>query len=203
MGAYLSLSGIALIYGRTGALNMAQIGQDVARSGPDRLVVAAFVLIITGFLIKGAIVPFHFWHADAHAVAPTPVCVLLSGVMVELGLYAVARVYWSMFGHALGHRTVITGTFLALGLLTAVAGALFCFRERHLKRLLAFSTISHAGLFLTGVALLIFFAFAMQCTSTLAVVRRETGGWKWPIAQFTYMGTLAFTGAYLAAHLVH
>jgi multicomponent Na+:H+ antiporter subunit D len=115
VGAYLSLSGIAIIYGRTGALNMAQIGAVIARSGPDRLVLVAFVLIITGFLIKGAIVPFHFWLADAHAVAPTPVCVLLSGVMVELGLYGIARVYWSMFGFSLGHRTVITGTFLALG----------------------------------------------------------------------------------------
>ncbi len=154
VGAYLSLSGIAIIYGRTGALNMAQIGAAIARSGPDRLVVVAFVLIITGFLIKGAIVPFHFWLADAHAVAPTPVCVLLSGVMVELGLYGITRVYWSMFGYSLGHRSVITGTFLALGVLTAVVGALFCFRERHLKRLLAFSTISHAGMFLTGIALL-------------------------------------------------
>ncbi len=154
VGAYLSLSGIAIIYGRTGALNIAQIGQDIARHGADRLVVVAFVLIITGLLIKGAIVPFHFWLADAHAVAPTPVCVLLSGVMVELGLYAIARVYWSMFGHALGHRADVTGIFLALGLLTAVVGALFCFRERHLKRLLAFSTISHAGLFLTGIGLL-------------------------------------------------
>ena len=154
VGAYLSLSGIAIIYGRTGALNMAQIGAVIARSGPDRLVVVAFVLIITGFLIKGAIVPFHFWLADAHAVAPTPVCVLLSGVMVELGLYGITRVYWSMFGYSLGHRAILTGTFLALGLLTAVVGALFCFRERHLKRLLAFSTISHAGMFLTGIALL-------------------------------------------------
>ena len=154
VGAYLSLSGIALIYGRTGALNMAQIGHDIARHRPDGLVVVAFVLIIAGLLIKGAIVPFHFWLPDAHAVAPTPVCVLFSGVMVELGLYGIARVYWSMFGQALGHRSVITAAFLALGLLTAVVGALFCFRERHIKRLLAFSTISHAGMFLAGIALL-------------------------------------------------
>ena len=154
VGAYLSLSGIGLIYGRTGALNMAQIGADIGRHPPDGLVVVAFLLIISGLLIKSAIVPFHFWLADAHAVAPTPVCVLFSGVMVELGLYGIARVYWSMFGQALGHRAAISHVLLTLGVLTAVVGALFCFRERHVKRLLAFSTISHAGMFLVGLAVL-------------------------------------------------
>jgi multicomponent Na+:H+ antiporter subunit D len=154
VGAYLWLSGIGLIYGRTGALNMAQIGQYLIRhrSTPSGLVVVAFVLILIGLLIKSAIVPFHFWLADAHAVAPTPVCVLFSGVMVELGLYGIARIYWSMFGAGLGHRGVIAHLFLALGVLTAVVGALFCFRERHIKRLLAFSTISHAGMFLAGLS---------------------------------------------------
>ena len=53
-----------------------------------------------------------------------------------------------------------------------------------------------------AVALLIFFAFAMQCISTIAVVRRETGGWKWPALQFGYMSVLAYSGAFLAAHLI-
>jgi multicomponent Na+:H+ antiporter subunit D len=133
---------------------MAQIGVYLDRHPSSKLIAVGFLLIIAGLLVKSAIVPFHFWLADAHAVAPTPVCVLFSGVMVELGLYGIARVYWSVFGQALGHRAAISHLLLALGVLTAVVGALFCFRERHLKRLLAFSTISHAGMFLAGIALL-------------------------------------------------
>jgi ferrous iron transport protein B len=53
-----------------------------------------------------------------------------------------------------------------------------------------------------AVALLVFFAFAMQCISTIAVVRRETGGWKWPVLQFVYMGILAYAGAFIAAHVI-
>jgi len=53
-----------------------------------------------------------------------------------------------------------------------------------------------------AVALLLFFAFAMQCISTIAVVRRETGGWKWPAFQFTYMGVLAYAAAFIAFHVV-
>ena len=49
---------------------------------------------------------------------------------------------------------------------------------------------------------LVFFAFAMQCMSTTAVVRRETGGWKWPILQFAYMGALAYIGAFVTFRVI-
>jgi multicomponent Na+:H+ antiporter subunit D len=155
VGAYMVLFGIALVYGRTGSLNLAQIGRTFGHHPPDGLVVVAFTLVIVGFLIKAAIVPFHFWLADAHAVAPAPVCVLFSGAMVELGLLGVARVYWTAFdGQFAPHASDVRGALVWLGIVTAFVGAVMCFLQRHLKRLLAYSTISHAGMMLVGIGLL-------------------------------------------------
>src|SRR5205823_13117768 len=101
IGAYAIFVGIGLLYARTGALNMAQIGAALDGHHADALVIVAMVLIFIGFLTKAAAVPVHFWLADAHAVAPAPVCVLFSGVMVELGIYAVARIFWTIFAGTL------------------------------------------------------------------------------------------------------
>ncbi|MFJ3202823.1 complex I subunit 5 family protein [Streptomyces sp. NPDC086989] len=153
--AYCSLLGIGLLYARTGELNLARLGASLASHRTDALTVVAFTLICTALLVKAAAVPFHFWLPDAHAVAPTPVCMLMSGVMVELGVYGIARIYWTVFSGPGGipHPAFRTA-FTALGVLTALVGALMCWQQRHLKRLLAFSTVSHVGLFLVGVALL-------------------------------------------------
>jgi multicomponent Na+:H+ antiporter subunit D len=155
IGAAFVLTGIALLYARTGALNMAQIGESLAGSGADALTVGAFTLLAVGFLVKAAVVPFHFWLADAYAVAPTPVCLLLSAAMSELGLYALARVYWTIFSGPLGDsEEALRAVLVCAGALTAVVGAVMCFAQRHLRRMLAFATISHVGLFLIGIALL-------------------------------------------------
>jgi multicomponent Na+:H+ antiporter subunit D len=155
LGAFMTLAGLALLYGRTGALNLAQMGHALAGQRVDGLVIVAFVLVCTGFLVKAAAVPFHFWLADAHAVAPVPVCVLFSGVMVQLGLYAVARVYWTVFSGALTpDGSALRTLLLVLGAAGALLGAVMCLEQRHLKRLLAYSTISHSGTFLIGIGLL-------------------------------------------------
>jgi multicomponent Na+:H+ antiporter subunit D len=154
VGAFLVLLGIALVYGRTGALNMAQISHALGTHA-DALAVLAFAFIAAGLLVKGALAPFHFWLADAHAVAPTPLCVLFSGIMVQAGLYAVARVWWSVFSGALGeHEHVLRTVLIVFGLVTAFAGAFMSFGQRHFKRLLAFSTIAHTGILVCAFALL-------------------------------------------------
>jgi len=155
VGAFMILIGIALLYARTGALNFAQVGRSLGTHPADALVLLSLLFISVGYLAKAAIVPFHFWLADAHAVAPSPVCVLFSGVMVELGIYAVARVYATIFQGALSaHTSQLREIFLVTAAITALVGGFMCYAEHHLKRLLAFSTISHAGLMLAGVALL-------------------------------------------------
>ncbi|MEU1535839.1 complex I subunit 5 family protein [Streptomyces fagopyri] len=153
LGAYTTLMGIVLLYARTGELGMRQIGHRLDALGrPDALTLCAFALVLTGLLVKAAAVPFHFWLPDAHAVAPTPVCMLLSGVMVELGTYGVWRAYRTIFAGPGGipapdaERVLVT-----MGVLTAVIGALMCWQQRHVKRLLAYSTVAHTGLFLVGI----------------------------------------------------
>ena len=156
VGALFVLLGIALVYARTGALNLAQIGVALQHGGPpDGLVIGAFALIVCGFLVKAAAVPFHFWLADAYAVAPTPVCILFAGAMSELGLLGVARVYWTCFHGVLGPcDEALRWTLVVLGILTAFVGAAMALAQHHLKRMLAFVTVAYIGLFLVGIGLL-------------------------------------------------
>ncbi len=155
VGAFFVLWGIGLLYGRTGALNLAQMGHGLAESAPDSLVIVALSLLVAGFFIKAAIVPFHFWLGDAYATAPLPVCILLGGVVSELGLYALARVYWTVFSGSLGEFDAqLRVVLLVAGAVTALVGALMCFAQHHLQRMVAFAVISHAGLLLIGLGLL-------------------------------------------------
>jgi multicomponent Na+:H+ antiporter subunit D len=155
IGAFLAVIGIALVYARTGALNIAQAGHVLAHGRVDGLVAVALAFLVCGFLVKAAIVPFHLWLADAYAVAPAAICIVLAGAMSEVGILGVVRVVFGVFGGPVAqHADAIRAIFVTAGLVTAVVGALMAYSQDNLKRMLAFVTIGHVGLFLTGVAML-------------------------------------------------
>jgi multicomponent Na+:H+ antiporter subunit D len=154
IGGYLFAVGIALVYARTGALNLAQIGTTLTHGPAGGLVIFGMTLLLCGLLIKGAVVPFHLWAADAYAVAPAPVCAVLGGVMTDIGLIGVARLYWTVFDAPFGHGHAVGDVLLWMGIVTAVLTGTMAFLQRHLKRMLAYSVLCHIGIMLAGIGLL-------------------------------------------------
>ena len=155
LGGMSVLMGVGFLYARTGSLNLAQIGQALTGRHADGLIVVAFALLTGGFLVKAAVVPFHFWLPDAYGSAPIPVCVLFAGVMSELGLFGVIRVWDTVFSGLAGElEPRMRAVLLGFGILTTVVGAVMALAQVHLKRMLAFVTMSHLGIYLIGVGLL-------------------------------------------------
>ena len=154
IGSYLILGGLGLIYIEVGALDFSALAHGVNAMPGSPVIAASFALMASGLLIKGAQVPFHFWLADAHAVAPSPVSVIFSGAMVSIGLYGIVILTWSVFGGSPPVQHLVHTLLLGLGAASAAVGGVMALMQRHIKRLLAFSTISHAGILLVGVALL-------------------------------------------------
>ncbi|MDE2486203.1 MAG: NADH dehydrogenase [Alphaproteobacteria bacterium] len=145
------LAGVGLLYARAGQLDMTAMGQALARDGRDPLVAGGFCLVATALLTKAAVVPFQAWLADAHGVAPSPVSVVFSAVMVPLGLFGLAKLDWLVFAHCEIVQSILRDLLLPLGCATAVTGGLMAWLQRHLKRLLGFSTVAHMGVVLIGL----------------------------------------------------
>ena len=132
----------------SGSTDLAGFGAAAAGlPGPGRD--AVFVLFVIGFGTKAGAIPFHVWLPRAHPVAPSHVSALMSGVLVKAGIYGLVR-----FGlEILGPGPAWWGlALLAIGLASAVLGALYALMENDLKRLLAFSTIENVGIVLIGLA---------------------------------------------------
>ena len=153
IGSYLILAGIGVLYAKAGALDFTALAQAVRAAPADPVVYASFTLLACGFLIKAAQAPFQFWLSDAHAVAPSPVSVIFSGAMVSLGLFGVLRMVFEVFAFSPGVAAVAHTLLLGMGAVTAVVGGLMALVQRHIKRLLAFSTIAHTGILLMGLSL--------------------------------------------------
>jgi len=144
IGTLLVLVGVALLYGLTGTLNMGQVAQILGNAGKmARPAYLALCLFLAGFGIKAAMVPFHAWLPDAHPSAPAPISAMLSGVLIKaIGVYALCRVVFNVFGAT---TPGVAQVLVAMGIISMVAGAFLMIGQWDLKRLLAYSSISHMG----------------------------------------------------------
>jgi multicomponent Na+:H+ antiporter subunit D len=140
--------GAGLEYARHGALSFAQLHDALAGhvGTPDAV---ALGLLVAGFATKAGLAPFHGWLADVHTAAPGPVNALFSALMDALGVVAIARVVFQVFGTS---SLPVLGLLMGLGLASALLGGIMALAQDDLKRLLAYDTISQIGIVMIGFA---------------------------------------------------
>jgi multicomponent Na+:H+ antiporter subunit D len=108
------------------------------------------LLFITGFGLKGALIPFHAWLPDAHSSAPSPISAMLSGVLIKaIGIYCMIRIFFNMFILTEDFAVILT----TLGALSMVLGALIAMVQNDMKRMFAYSSISQVGYIITGIGM--------------------------------------------------
>jgi multicomponent Na+:H+ antiporter subunit D len=145
-GAFLLLS-MALIFGMTGTLNFAVLASSLRGAPTTPWLFFVFSTLIIGFGVKSAIVPLHTWLPDAHPEAPSPISALLSGIVIETGLYALTRVLFLIF-----EPSFFKITIAMLAVLTMTLANVMALLQTDIKRLLAFSSIAQIGYMLIGLA---------------------------------------------------
>jgi NADH-quinone oxidoreductase subunit N len=182
LGAFSSaifVYGIALTYGATGSTNLTQIADFLSRNlvVSDGLLLAGLALLLVGFLFKVAAVPFHMWSPDVYQGSPSPVTGFMAAVVKVGAFAALLRVFVSSFGVL---RADWQPVIYAVAVVTLLLGAALAVVQRDVKRMLAYSSINHAGFILLGLeaatargvsaSLYYLFVYAFMVIGTFAIV---------------------------------
>ena len=149
LGSAFMLVGILTLFFSTGTFDMTALPDAI--QGAKLLLPAGviFALLFIGFAVKLPLWPFHTWLPDAHTDAPTAGSVMLAGVLLKMGGYGMIRVSVSMFPEIIAGASVL---FQAAAVINVIYGAIVVMRQTDLKRLIAFSSISHMGFVMLGLA---------------------------------------------------
>ena len=150
LASTLILVAIAVVYGVTGSLNMVQIAGQIETLGDSTPLALAAALLLCGFALKAALVPFHTWLPDAHPSAPAPISAMLSGALIKaLGVYVLARLVFNVLGAGDGELAALRW----LGALSMVIGGVLAAGQSDIKRLFAYSSIGQVGYIALGLGL--------------------------------------------------
>ena len=148
-GSALMLAGILSLYFTTGSLSMVELAQTGLPPFAAAIPMAAiFFLLLTGFAVKLPVVPLHTWLPDAHTDAPTAGSVVLAGALIKMGGYGMIRVSVSIFPQVAHQYAPL---LVAFAVVSVLYGAAVTLRQTDLKRLIAYSSISHMGYVFLGV----------------------------------------------------
>lgn len=151
LGAFSSaflLYGIALVYGATGSTNMVRIREIAGTLDEVSLLYGGMALLLVGFGFKIAAVPFHAWTPDVYHGSPSPVVSFMASAVKVGGFAALLRVFFVSFE---GQATDWTPMIFVLAVLSMMLGTVVGIVQDNVKRMLAYSSISHAGFILVGV----------------------------------------------------
>ncbi|MDT0303657.1 Na+/H+ antiporter subunit D [Streptomonospora wellingtoniae] len=143
----LFLTGIALVYGLTGTVNLADIAVKLGGAPAElRMVLALLFLVVFG--IKAALVPMHFWLPDSYPVAITRISAIFAALLTKVAVYAIIRSQTLLFG-----RDDISAVLLCIAVATMVVGILGALVQDDINRLLSFALVSHIGFMIFGLGL--------------------------------------------------
>lgn len=148
LGSAFMLAGILALYFTTGSLDMVEIARTIGAFTPAIPLAVIFFLLIVGFAIKLPVFPLHTWLPDAHTDAPTGVSVILAGALLKMGGYGIIRICVSIFPET---ARTYAPLFLVLAVTGILYGAAVTLRQTDIKRLIAYSSVSHMGYVLLGI----------------------------------------------------
>ena len=161
----LMLYGLSLLYGLTGTTKLFELSRSISSLGPgsNLTLTVSTILMLAGFGYKVAIVPFHFWTPDVYEGAPTPVTAYLSVAPKAAGFALLIRFFNTLFGTGQPLNSPVwqamegvpwQDILMVLAAVTMTVGNLVAIQQKNIKRLLAYSSIAHAGYILMGVPVL-------------------------------------------------
>ena len=191
--ATLSLFALfALLHAANGSFALTSVAQRNLSPG---MATAIFILALVGFGLKAGIMPLHVWLPSSHAIAPSHVSAIMSGVIIKMGIYGLMRVTSLLPSTPLSWGCVV----LALGVVSGVLGVVFAIAQHDLKRLLAYHSVENIGIIVMGLG--------------LALIGRSLGRVDWVILGLSgallhvwnhaLFKALLFLGAGSVIHAVH